>query len=107
MVIESKHKAINYLNIKLMDDFGSSSDCLHLSYMTIVIVCKRQSMIAIRYHISDYKAIEFLLNLLDINRRCFTKKSDISTKWKTISDQIINNEFENRTPDKNQFNKKV
>jgi len=96
--------AINYLNIKLSHKYRYSSDCLHLYHKTIVVQFRRQSLIAIRYRFDDFRAIGFILELMDINRRCFEKNSsndsETNPKWKTISDQMRNNGFDEWTPSK-------
>ncbi|CAG2108291.1 unnamed protein product [Medioppia subpectinata] len=95
--------AVNYLDLTKSHNYCYSSDCLHVSHKTIVTQFRRRPVIAIRYHHNDFKAIDLLLELLEINRRCFERNSsndsENNPKWRTISQQMINNGFENWSPE--------
>jgi hypothetical protein len=60
--------------------------------------------------LEDFKGVEILLDLLDINRCCFQNNPSNSdpknVKWNTISDQMKNNGFNDWSADKcsNAFN---
>ncbi|XP_054152460.1 uncharacterized protein LOC128951237 [Oppia nitens] len=100
-----KRNFINYLDIELTSVYKMTTDLPHLHYKTYETKIDCMSVIAIRFRAIDYDSICLLIDLLDINRRCFqmnasNSSADVSLKWITISIQMVNNGFKKWSPDK-------
>ena len=86
-------EVINYLEMELSNNYGLSLNCPHLYHKTFIEKFRNRMHVVIRYRLEDYKGVQTLLDLLEVNRQCFQKNPSndpTNTKWKTVSDQMNN-----------------